>query len=103
MATKTYEIEVINWQWQITKTSPRKNGDRFWFSRNDHPRIKKFRSMKAARAWLENNNFKPIFPTAKRPCTFRSPSWGMEARIVLANDKYGFFPSGSSEARWARR
>ena len=104
--SKKYEIQIINWQWQITKTSCRKaDGDRFWFARegNDHPRIKTFKTMKAAREWLVANSFVPVFKSAKRPCTFRSPMGGMEARIVVKDDQWGFFPAGSTEGKMAKR
>lgn len=100
----TYEVEVINWEWQITRNNYRGDCDHCWFSHagNNHPRIKKFRSMKAARAWLEENGFKPVFRAAKRPCMYISPMGGMEARIVLKGDEFGFYPNGSSESHWAR-
>lgn len=102
---KTYEVKLINWEWQTTKTSARKGGDRFWFSRpgNDHPRIKSFRSMRAAREWLASVGFSPVLRSAKRPCTFSSPMGGMEARIVVMGDRWGFFPAGSTEGRVAAR
>lgn len=106
MSYKKYEVEIINWQWQITKTSPRNpETDQYWFSRpgNDHPRIKMFKSMKAAREWLVSNGFVPMFKSAKRPCAFRSPMGGMEARIVEKGDRWGFYPAGSTEGRLSRR
>lgn len=102
---KKYEIQVVNWEWQTTKTSCRKAGaDRFWFSRegNDHPRIKTFKTMKAAREWLVANGFEPVLKSAKRPCTYKSPMGGMQARVVVKGDRWGFFPAGSTEGQIAR-
>lgn len=86
-----YTVEVINWQWQVTKT----RRDMFWFAKNNHPRMKRFRTQKAAREWLESQHFAPLFKSQKRPFLYRSMQGGMEARIMKAEDNpYGFMPKG---------
>lgn len=78
--SKTYEIEIINWVWQEVKT----RNDMFYFAKNSHPRVKKFRSQKAAREWLESQSFRPIF-NANRPSIYLSENGGMQATIYERN------------------
>lgn len=100
---KKYNVMIINWEWQVSKTSPRKGGDRFYFSAHNHPRVKRFRTQKAAREWLESQGFTPLFPNAKRPVIYTSKMGGMQANIVVEDEPYGFWPAGSTEARLARK
>lgn len=87
----SYTVEVINWVWQSAKT----RDDMFYFLSHSHPRLKRFRTQKAAREWLEKNGFEPVFKRQKRPFMYRSAQGGMEARIMVAeNNPYGFMPKG---------
>lgn len=84
MATKkTYTIEIMNPQWQTTVTK----NDRFYFTSHMHPRIKRFRTQKAAREWMAANGFEPWLKNAKRPTIFLSGQRGMTAKIVVDNGK----------------
>ena len=90
--SKTYEIEIVNWIWQSVKT----RRDMFYFTDHEHPRIKRFKTQKAARAWLESAGFTPIFG-GKRPSTYRSMQRGMQATIRECR-KAGY-PAGTTEGR----
>lgn len=91
--SKAYEIEIINWEWQTTKSLD----DMFYFTKNEHPRIKSFRSQKAAREWLAAQGFRPQFASAKHPSIYRSASGGMQATIYEKNNRE--WTSGSTEGR----
>ena len=80
MATRSYSVEVINWVWQVEKK--RLEGDMFYFADHHHPRIKRFRTQKAAREWLQANGFEPYGFCKSNPFLFKSMQGGMEARLV---------------------
>lgn len=68
MARKIYEIEVINWVGNAARTK----GDKFYYLDHEQHRIKRFTTIKAARAWIESNGFVPVFKHAKRPTMYQS-------------------------------
>lgn len=87
-----YDIEIINHTWASDKTK----ADMFYFTDHDCPRIKSFKTQKAARAWLESAGFAPVFG-GKRPSIYSSKQHGMQATIKKRG-KVGY-PAGTAEGR----
>ena len=88
---KTYELEIVNWTHLSTENDPHK------YTHN----IGNFKTQKAAREFLERNNFAPLFKQAKRPATYVSPQHGTQATICIS--KRGLWPDGSDEMTIAKK
>lgn len=93
---KYYNIEVVNWVYMDVKP----HGDNFYWSDHDLPRIKRFKTQKAAREWLNNQGFEPLFREAKDPSIYVSPLMGTQATIKAEGER--LWIRSSYEGRIAR-